>query len=75
MLFLKPDRTYWRKIEEVLLSLSLEYRFEKKQILELYLNRIYFGAGNYGVEAAAQHYFGKSVAAIDTYESRDAGRR
>ena len=61
VLFLKPDRTYWRKVEEALLSLSLEYRLEKKQILELYLNRIYFGAGNYGVEAAAQHYFGKSV--------------
>jgi penicillin-binding protein 1A len=68
VLFLKPDRTYWRKIEEVLLALSLEYRFEKEQILELYLNRIYFGAGNYGVEAAAQHYFGKSVASLDVYE-------
>ena len=44
VLFLKPDRTYWRKVEEALLSLSLEYRLEKKQILELYLNRIYFGA-------------------------------
>jgi penicillin-binding protein 1A len=69
VLFLKPDRTYWRKIEEVLLALSLEYRFDKDQILELYLNRIYFGAGNYGVEAAAQHYFGKSVGEIDHYEA------
>ena len=69
VLFLKPDRTYWRKIEEALLSLSLEYRLEKKQILELYLNRIYFGAGNYGVEAAAQHYFGKSVSKITPYEA------
>jgi penicillin-binding protein 1A len=69
VLFLKPDRTYWRKVEEALLSLSLEYRFEKKQILELYLNRIYFGAGNYGVEAAAQHYFGKSVSKITPYEA------
>jgi penicillin-binding protein 1A len=69
VLFLKPDRTYWRKLEEVLLSLSLEYRFEKDQILELYLNRIYFGGGNYGVEAAAQHYFGKSVGKIDHYEA------
>ena len=69
VLFLKPDRTYWRKIEEALLSLSLEYRLEKKQILELYLNRIYFGAGNYGVEAAAQHYFGKSVTMITPYEA------
>jgi penicillin-binding protein 1A len=69
VLFLKPDRTYWRKVEEVLLSLSLEARFEKKQILELYLNRIYFGGGNYGVEAAAQHYFGKSVTKITPYEA------
>jgi penicillin-binding protein 1A len=69
VLFLKPDRTYLRKVEEMLLSLSLEYRFEKHQILELYLNRIYFGAGNYGVEAAAQHYFGKKVGEIDVYES------
>lgn len=69
VLFLKPDRTYWRKVEEVLLSLSLEYRFEKDQILEMYLNRIYFGAGNYGVEAAAQHYFGKSIDKINLYES------
>jgi penicillin-binding protein 1A len=69
VLFLKPDRTYRRKVEEVLLALSLEYRFEKDQILELYLNRIYFGAGNYGVEAATQHYFGKSVDKIDHYEA------
>jgi penicillin-binding protein 1A len=69
VLFLKPDRTYWRKIEEALLSLSLESRLKKKQILELYLNRIYFGAGNYGVEAAAQHYFGKSVTDITPYEA------
>jgi len=69
VLFLKPDRTYWRKTEEALLSLSLEYRLEKKQILELYLNRIYFGAGNYGVESAAQHYFGKSVSNITPYEA------
>ncbi len=69
VLFLKPERTYWRKIEEILLSLSLEWRLEKKQILELYLNRIYFGAGNYGVEAAAQYYFGKSVTKITPYEA------
>lgn len=69
VLFLKPERTYWRKIEEMLLALWLEYRLEKPQILELYLNRIYFGAGNYGVEAAAQHYFGKSVSEVGLYES------
>ncbi|WP_170144297.1 transglycosylase domain-containing protein [Dichotomicrobium thermohalophilum] len=69
VLFLEPERTYWRKIEEVLLALWLEYRLEKEQILELYLNRIYFGAGNYGVEAAAQHYFGKTVSEVGLYES------
>ncbi len=69
VLFLEPERTYWRKIEEVLLALWLEHRLEKEQILELYLNRIYFGAGNYGVEAAAQHYFGKSVSELGLYES------
>jgi len=69
VLFLEPKRTYWRKIEEMLLALWLEYRLEKRQILELYLNRIYFGAGNYGVEAAAQHYFGKTVSELGLYES------
>lgn len=69
VLFLKPERTYWRKVEEMLLAFSLEYRLEKKQILELYLNRIYFGAGNYGIEAAAQHYFGKSVSEVGMYEA------
>ncbi|MGH1351163.1 MAG: transglycosylase domain-containing protein [Methyloligellaceae bacterium] len=69
VLFLKPTRSYTRKIEEMLLSFWIEYRFSKDQILELYLNRIYFGAGNYGIEAAAQHYFGKSVAEISIYES------
>ena len=69
VLFLKAEKTYWRKIEEVLLALWLEYRLDKQQILELYLNRIYFGAGNYGVEAAAQHYFGKAVSDLGLYES------
>ena len=68
VLFLKPKRTYWRKFEEMLLAFSLEYRLEKEQILELYLNRIYFGAGNYGIEAAAQHYFGKSISDVSIYE-------
>ncbi len=69
VLFLKPRRTYARKIEEILLSLSLEYRLDKDQILELYLNRIYFGSGNFGIEAATQYYFGKSVFEIGPYES------
>ena len=60
-LFLTPDRTLTRKVEEAILALWLEYKFSKPEILELYLNRVYFGAGAYGVEAAAQRYFGKSA--------------
>ena len=58
-LFLTQDRTYTRKLQELVLALWLEYKFTKDEILELYLNRVYFGAGAYGVEAAAQRYFGK----------------
>jgi penicillin-binding protein 1A len=60
-LFLKPERTMSRKLEEVLYALWLEHRFSKNEILELYLNRVYFGGGTYGVEAAARRYFGRSA--------------
>jgi penicillin-binding protein 1A len=60
-LFLTQERTVSRKLQEVALALWLEHKFTKAQILELYLNRVYFGAGAYGVEAAAQRYFGKSA--------------
>jgi penicillin-binding protein 1A len=60
-LFLTQERTITRKLQEALLALWLEHKFSKQQILELYLNRVYFGAGAYGVEAAAQRYFGKSA--------------
>ncbi|MGH6867110.1 MAG: transglycosylase domain-containing protein [Methyloceanibacter sp.] len=60
-LFLRPDRTIMRKLEEVVYAVWLEKRFSKDEILELYLNRVYFGGGAYGVEAAARHYFGKSA--------------
>ncbi|MGD0027173.1 MAG: PBP1A family penicillin-binding protein, partial [Xanthobacteraceae bacterium] len=59
-LFLTQERTLTRKLQEVVLALWLEHKFTKAQILELYLNRVYFGSGAYGVEAAAQRYFGKS---------------
>jgi penicillin-binding protein 1A len=59
-LFLKPDRTLERKVQEVLLALWLEQKHTKDQILEMYLNRVYFGSGAYGVEAASRRYFGKS---------------
>jgi len=68
-LFLTADRTIRRKVQELLLALWLERKFSKDQILTLYLNRVYFGAGNYGVDAAAQRFFGKSVGELSLYES------
>jgi penicillin-binding protein 1A len=59
-LFLRPERTLMRKLEEAVYALWLEQRFSKDEILELYLNRVYFGGGTYGVEAASRRYFGKS---------------
>ena len=58
-LFLSPDRTIERKVQEVLLAVWLEHKFTKDQILEMYLNRVYFGSGAYGVEAASRRYFKK----------------
>jgi penicillin-binding protein 1A len=60
-LFLTQERTVTRKLQEIVLALWLEHKFTKAQILELYLNRVYFGSGAYGIEAAAQRYFGKSA--------------
>ena len=53
-----------RKLEEVIYAIWLEQRFTKDEILELYLNRVYFGGGTYGVEAAARRYFGKSARSV-----------
>src|SRR5262249_37146937 len=55
--------------QEALLSLWLERKFSKTQILELYLNRVYFGSGAYGIEQASQHYFGKSARNITVAEA------
>jgi len=60
-LFLTQERTLTRKLQEVLLALWLERKFSKTQILELYLNRVYFGSGAYGIEQASLRYFGKSA--------------
>ena len=60
-LFLTPDQHIGRKIQEALLALWLEQNYSKDQILELYLNRVYFGAGIHGIDGAAQRYFGKSA--------------
>jgi penicillin-binding protein 1A len=68
-LFLSSERTIGRKVEEFTLALWLELRLSKRDILELYLNRVYFGAGAYGVEAAAQRFFGKPAQNVDVAEA------
>lgn len=68
-LFLKPDRTFERKIQEVILSLWLEARYSKDEILEMYLNRVYLGAGAYGVDAAARRYFAKPASQLALAEA------
>ena len=68
-LFLTQERTITRKLQEFVLAFWLERKFSKQQILELYLNRVYFGAGAYGVEAAAQRYFGKSARQVTVAEA------
>ncbi len=68
-LFLKPERTIERKVQEVLLALWLEHKHSKDQILEMYLNRVYFGSGSYGVEAASRRYFGKSARDVTLAEA------
>ena len=68
-LFLTQERTLKRKLQEVELALWLERKHSKNEILELYLNRVYFGSGAYGVEAAAQKYFGKSAKQVTLAEA------
>jgi len=68
-LFLSPERSIKRKVQELLLAFWLEHKFTKDQIFTLYLNRVYFGAGTYGVEAAARKYFSKSARHLSLYES------
>ncbi len=68
-LFLTPERSLHRKGQEMLLALWLEKTFTKDEILELYLNRVYFGAGTYGVDAAARKYFGRSAREVSVFEA------
>ena len=68
-LFLTSERTLKRKVQELLLALWLERKFSKDQILTVYLNRVYLGAGTYGVEAASRRYFGRSAKQINTYQA------
>ena len=68
-LFLTPRKTILRKLKEAFLAFQIERRYTKDEILELYLNQIYFGSGAYGVEAAASIFFGKTVADLTLEES------
>ncbi|NJC40514.1 penicillin-binding protein 1A [Brevundimonas alba] len=68
-LFLSPDQNMKRKVQELMLAVWLEMKFSKKEILALYLNRVYFGAGAYGIEAASQRYFDKSAKQLTVGEA------
>ena len=68
-LFLVFDKSLERKLQELLLAFWLEMSFTKEQILTLYLNRVYFGSGVFGLSAAAQHYFGKAVKGLEVQEA------
>ncbi len=68
-LFLSPQQTIRRKAQELILAVWLEMKFSKKEILSLYLNRVYFGAGAYGIEAASQRYFDKPAAKLTVGEA------
>jgi penicillin-binding protein 1A len=63
------ERTLWRKLREATLAVKLERRFDKEQILERYLNTVYFGRGSYGVQAAARAYYGKDVGQLGLGEA------
>jgi len=69
LLFLSPERTINKKIKKIYIATKLEKYFTKQQILEMYLNLIYWGHGNYGAEAASQYYFGKSASDLTIPES------
>lgn len=69
MLFLKPQKSLWRKVKEVALSVQIERRYTKDEIMGLYLNQAYFGTQAYGIVAASQTYFGKSVEELTVPEA------
>jgi penicillin-binding protein 1A len=68
-IFLDSSRTFGRKIREAVLALALEWRFSKEQILELYLNRVYFGGGAYGIDAASRRFFGHPASQLSIGEA------
>ncbi len=67
--FLTPERTLKRKLQEVMLAFWLESRFSKKEIMAIYLNRVYLGGGAFGIDAASHRYFNKSAHDLNLYES------
>ncbi|MCC7196780.1 penicillin-binding protein [Candidatus Peregrinibacteria bacterium] len=68
-IFLSPEKTYDRKIKELLLALQIEWTFNKDEILEMYLNKIAYGSNAYGIEAAAETFFGKTSSELNLVES------
>src|SRR5215217_225223 len=68
-IFLDNSRTFGRKIREAILAMALEWRFSKDQILELYLNRVYFGGGAYGIDAASRRFYGHPARQLSTPEA------
>ena len=69
VVFLSPEKTIKRKLMEISLAIKIEKSLSKKEILELYLNKVYFGHGAYGIEMAARKYFGKSVKKLNLAET------
>jgi membrane peptidoglycan carboxypeptidase len=67
--FLTPNKDYRRKVQELILAARIERMYSKKEILELYLNKVYFGDGLYGVEAASRGYFGKHASEVTVAEA------
>ncbi len=65
---LSPEKTYTRKIKEIILSIKIEQRYSKDEILQLYFNEIPFGSTNYGIESASQSYFGKPASELELAE-------
>ncbi|HZG46071.1 MAG TPA: PBP1A family penicillin-binding protein [Allosphingosinicella sp.] len=68
-IFLNNTRTFGRKMREAILAMALEWRFSKDQILELYLNRVYFGGGAYGIDAASRRFFGHGATQLSVEEA------
>ena len=68
-IFLTNSRTFGRKIKEAILAIAIERKFSKNQVLELYLNRVYFGGGAYGIDAASRRFFGHSARTLSLGEA------